>query len=211
MPSNSREQILQRIAAAEKGRLAVVEIPTAKDTDIYKPILPDAITCFKNELEAISGQCVLCNDESDLYTKLKEYVQKTNFPFLFCRDTYIASQLKSHDIAFSNNEDDFEAMQAGITGCEFLVARTGSVLVSSASQSGRQMNVFPPVHIVLAHVSQLVDYPENALTAIQEKYENSLPSTISTITGPSRTADIEKTLVLGAHGPKEFIVFLSNI
>jgi L-lactate dehydrogenase complex protein LldG len=56
-----------------------------------------------------------------------------------------------------------------------------------------------------------VDYPEDALVAMQEKYGNSLPSTISTITGPSRTADIEKTLVLGAHGPKEFIVFLVKV
>jgi len=101
-------------------------------------------------------------------------------------------------------------MQAGITGCEFLIARTGSVVVSSASLSGRQMNVFPPVHIVLAHISQLVNLPEDALIAMQEKYGITLPSTISTITGPSRTADIEKTLVLGAHGPKEFIVFLSK-
>ena len=92
-----------------------------------------------------------------------------------------------------------------------MVARTGSVLVSSASQSGRQLNVFPPIHIVLAHVSQLVNYLDEALVAIQQKYGNHLPSIISTITGPSRTADIEKTLVLGAHGPKEFVVFLSKM
>jgi len=92
-----------------------------------------------------------------------------------------------------------------------LVARTGSILVSSSSQSGRQLNVFPPIHIVLAHVSQLVNYLDDALISIQQKYGDDLPSAISTITGPSRTADIEKTLVLGAHGPKEFIVFLSKM
>jgi L-lactate dehydrogenase complex protein LldG len=83
--------------------------------------------------------------------------------------------------------------------------------VASASESGRQMNVFPPVHIVLAHVSQLVNYQEDALIAIHDKYGDSLPSSISTITGPSRTADIEKTLVLGAHGPKELVVFLCRV
>jgi len=208
MQSNSREEILQRIAAAEKGRLAFVEVPATESEEIYKPIVPDAVNCFKNELEAISGQCILCEDESDLYSKLSNFVQQHNFPYLYCRDSYITSQLEVFKIPTSNKESDFEAMQVGITGCEFLVARTGSVLVSSANQSGRQMTVFPPVHIVLAHVSQLVNYPVDALTAIQEKYGNSLPSTISTITGPSRTADIEKTLVLGAHGPKEFAVFL---
>ena len=142
---------------------------------------------------------------------LKIFVQQKSFPFLYCRDSYIATQLKTNEIPFSQDELNFEEMEAGITGCEFLVARTGSVLVSSASQSGRQMNVFPPVHIVLAHVSQLVDYLTDAFIYLHEKYGSELPSTISTITGPSRTADIEKTLVLGAHGPKEFIVFLSKI
>jgi L-lactate dehydrogenase complex protein LldG len=69
---------------------------------------------------------------------------------------------------------------------------------------------FHPFTFVLARVSQLVNYPEDALVGMQQKYNDKLPSLISTITGPSRTADIEKTLVLGAHGPKEFIVFLSK-
>jgi len=211
MQNNSRKEILQRIAAAGKGRLAFVNTTIGESNEIYKPILPNALTCFKNELETINGRCILCEDESDLYIKLKQLVQQQNFPSLFCRDSYIAEQLAKNGIPFSTDETDFETMQAGITGCEFLIARTGSVVVSSATQSGRQMNVFPPVHIVLAHISQLVNYPEDGLTSIQEKYGNSLPSTISTITGPSRTADIEKTLVLGAHGPKEFIVFLSKV
>jgi len=162
-------------------------------------------------MEAINGQCILCEDEADLYAKLKSYVEQKELPYIFCRDNYISNQLSLNSIPVSGEEKDFELMQAGITGCEFLVARTGSVLVSSASESGRQMTVFPPIHIVLAHVSQLVDYLEDALVTIQEKYGNALPSTISTITGPSRTADIEKTLVLGAHGPKELAVFLVKV
>lgn len=208
MPDSSRERIFKRIEAVRKGRLAFVEIPSSEL--IYKPISPDSVTCFKNEIEAINGLCILCDDESDVYLKLKSFVLEKKIPSIFCRDSYIASQLEKNEISFSQNPEQFIDMQAGITGCEFLIARTGSVLVSSASQSGRQMNVFPPIHIVLAHVSQLVDYVEDAMVAIQEKYGDNLPSSISTITGPSRTADIEKTLVLGAHGPKEFIVFLST-
>ena len=205
---SSRQRILQQIAEAGKKRPASIDIPILNRVEIYKPILPDKITCFRNELEIINGQCILCEDESDAYSKIKLFVEQKNFPYLYCRDSYISNQLKVYNITSSKKADDFEGMQAGITGCEFLVARTGSVLVSSFSESGRQMNVFPPVHIVLAHVSQLVNYPEDAFKAMQEKYGDSLPSTISTITGPSRTADIEKTLVLGAHGPKEFVVFL---
>jgi L-lactate dehydrogenase complex protein LldG len=209
--NSSRQEILERIAAAGKRRLAFVDRTPIDADSVCKPILPDEITCFKTELEAINGVCVICDDEADLYAKLKSFVTKKELPYLFCRDTYIASQLELNKILFSFDEAQFDAMQAGITGCEFLVARTGSVLVSSATQSGRQLNVFPPIHIVLAHVSQLVNYVEDALVAVQQKYGDNLPSIVSTITGPSRTADIEKTLVLGAHGPKEFIVFLSKM
>lgn len=210
--SSSRDEILKRIAAAGKGRLAFVYTQPLDDVQVvYKPILPDSVSCFKSELETVSGQCVLCDNESDMYAKLKTFVLEKNFPFVFCRENIISGKLLKNGIPLSNSETDFEGMQAGITGCEFLVARTGSVLISSASLSGRQMNVFPPVHIVLANVSQLVGFPEDALAALQLKYGEALPSIISTITGPSRTADIEKTLVLGAHGPKEFVVFLSKV
>ena len=209
MPADSsRENILFLLSDIRKRRLIADTVLPDHLPEIYKPITPDPLTCFKNELELINGSCIICENEDDLYSKLRSFVLKNNFPYLFCRDSYISNQLKANNIPFSMAETDFETMQAGITGCEFLIARTGSVVVSSASASGRQMNVFPPVHIVLAHVSQLVDYPEDAYIEMQNKYAEGLPSSISTITGPSRTADIEKTLVLGAHGPKEFLVFI---
>jgi L-lactate dehydrogenase complex protein LldG len=99
-------------------------------------------------------------------------------------------------------------VEVGITGCEFLIAHTGSALVSSAQKGGRQMFVYPPVHIIIASKNQLVDYLDKAYSGIRDKYKNDLPSQITLITGPSRTADIEKTLVLGAHGPRELRVFL---
>jgi L-lactate dehydrogenase complex protein LldG len=69
------------------------------------------------------------------------------------------------------------------------------------------MAVFPPVHIVIGYSSQIVMHVKDALNGMKLRYPK-LPSLITTITGPSRTADIEKTLILGAHGPKELYVFL---
>ena len=74
--------------------------------------------------------------------------------------------------------------------------------------SGRQAFVFPDAHIVVAFTSQLVNDLKDAFTKLKKKYEPRLPSMITLITGPSRTADIEKTLVMGVHGPKELYVFL---
>lgn len=211
MRTDSRREILNNIAAIRSKRVAAIDIPTTGDDAIYKPILPDSLTCFVSELEAVSGQCIVCNDETELYFKLAEFVHSRGFPYLFCRDSQIEKQLIQHTIACSNNPADFEQMQAGITPCELLIARTGSVLMSSEGASGRQMTVFPPVHIIVAKTSQLVNYLTDAYVWLQKKYGSELPSMLTTITGPSRTADIEKTLVLGAHGPKELVVFLSKI
>ena len=209
--NKSRQEILGRISAINNSARASEQNTSFKNEEIYKPIVPDAISCFKTELEAISGQCIVCNNEQELVQQLKDVLSAKGLPVLFCRDKAIAEFLKKNDIPTTELDADFETMEAGITDCEFLIARTGSLLVTSAGDSGRQMNVFPPVHIVLGKSDQLVDYPENALDAVREKYTDNLPSTITTISGPSRTADIEKTLVLGAHGPKELIVFLSVV
>ncbi|MFW5758527.1 MAG: LutC/YkgG family protein [Bacteroidota bacterium] len=95
-----------------------------------------------------------------------------------------------------------------ITGCEYLIARTGSIMTSSALGGGRKSYIYPSVHIVFARRSQLVFDLKDAFARLKDKYKNNgLPSMISLITGPSRTADIEKTLVMGAHGPEQLFVF----
>ena len=97
---------------------------------------------------------------------------------------------------------------ASITTCDTLVARTGSIVLSSATESGRSTSVYAPVHICIAYTSQLVYDIKDALVSVQLKYGANLPSLITLATGPSRTADIEKTLIVGVHGPKEVFLFL---
>lgn len=100
-----------------------------------------------------------------------------------------------------------EACDAGLSECDALVAQTGSVVVSSRSAGGRALSVLPPHHVVLARRDQLVPDLPQALAMIQKKYGDHYPSMISFITGPSRTGDIERILVLGAHGPKKLTIF----
>ena len=95
-----------------------------------------------------------------------------------------------------------------ITGCDCLVARTGSIVMTAAQKSGRNTSVYAPVHICIAYSNQLVYDVKDALQVVKDKYQQSLPSLITFATGPSRTADIEKTLVVGVHGPKEVYLFL---
>ncbi len=105
-------------------------------------------------------------------------------------------------------KDALEACDAGLTVCEALVAQTGSILVSSATCGGRALSVLPPVHVVVATPDQLVATLADAFDLVRERHSGELPSMLSFITGPSRTGDIERILVLGAHGPKELVVIL---
>ena len=106
------------------------------------------------------------------------------------------------------DKNALEACDAGLTECESLIAQTGSVCVTSRSSGGRALSVLPPHHVVIASRGQLVADLSAAYERLAEKYGASYPSFISFISGPSRTGDIERILVLGAHGPKKLTVLL---
>ena len=103
---------------------------------------------------------------------------------------------------------EMESCDAAITGCDFLIAQTGSLLVSGPSAGGRALSVLPPHHVVVARASQMVPDLATALQQARLRYASQWPSFLSFITGPSRTGDIERILVLGAHGPKRVTIFL---
>ncbi len=110
--------------------------------------------------------------------------------------------------AESFDKNALEACDAGITACDAAIAQTGSILVSSATCGGRALSILPHVHIVIVMLDQIVGTLGDALDAIRTRHAGRMPSMLSFITGPSRTGDIERILVLGAHGPKELFVIL---
>jgi L-lactate utilization protein LutC len=103
---------------------------------------------------------------------------------------------------------DFANFAVGITAVDFLVARTGSLVLSSATAGGRRLSVLPPLHVAIATTDQLVISLDEAMAGYQQRREYDRSSYATIITGPSRTSDIEKILVLGAHGPKRLAVIV---
>jgi L-lactate dehydrogenase complex protein LldG len=101
---------------------------------------------------------------------------------------------------------ELEKCDAGFSECDAIIAQTGTVLVTNRSAGGRALSVLPPHHVVLVRRSQLVPDLTAAYDLLKRKYGSQYPSMISFITGPSRTGDIERILVLGAHGPKKLSI-----
>ena len=103
---------------------------------------------------------------------------------------------------------DLEKVPVSITTCDALIAQTGSIFLTSKSCGGRAISILPPHHIVLATKEQLLSDLPAAYKYMQEKYADGYPSMMTLVTGPSRTGDIERILVLGAHGPRKLTVIL---
>lgn len=164
---------------------------------------------FARNLVLVKGKFVYCPNQKELILALRILTHEEHWERVFCFEPAIRELVDHAGISYSVDQESFKEAEAAITGCEFLVARTGSIMVSSAQGSGRRVFAHTPVHIVIGRTSQLVNEIGDALAGIKGKYSE-MPSQVSLITGPSRTADIEKTLVFGAHGPRDLYVFLLN-
>ncbi|UEG55328.1 lactate utilization protein [Mucilaginibacter daejeonensis] len=184
--------------------------PNLEDQPLYGTLGEDESleVMFAEELIAVSGQFVFCEDEIQFIESLLNLAEQRQWRKIYCWEPALQQLLDTYDYPFYQTDKDFDQAEVGFTLCEALVARNGSVLLSNGNMAGRRLSIYPPVHIVLAYTSQLVLDLKDGFKLLQDKYRQRLPSMITTVTGPSRTADIEKTLVLGAHGPKELFVFL---
>ena len=205
--STTKEQVLKQIrdALIDKSDNPFPDIDF--ESSVYNEITESLDITFAEAFNEVSGNFVYCADESDFILNFDQIAINRKWNNIFCIDTDLLTILKNSKLSVSSAENDFLQQKVGITKCEFLIARLGSIMVSSKQMSGRRMNVYPEVHVIIAYASQLVEDLKHALKLIRNKYDT-MPSMISLITGPSRTADIEKTLVMGAHGPKEIYVFL---
>jgi L-lactate dehydrogenase complex protein LldG len=206
--STSREKILKKIRNALISSTDTPYASIDQDADVFSRTDDPLEIQFATALNSAAGKFIYCENEGEFVHKIQYLIKDKNWESLYCGEPRIAELFRQGSIPFETGHEKIRTTRAGVTQCEFLIARLGSVLVSSAQLSGRRSFAYPDTHIVLGYTSQLVSDIKDALKEMKVKYQNGLPSMISLITGPSRTADIEKTLVMGAHGPKELFVFL---
>jgi L-lactate dehydrogenase complex protein LldG len=206
--TTSKEKILKKIRKAliHKSALEIGDIDN--DSEIFTSSEEPLEIQFAQNFSALNGKFIFCENETEFLENIDWIAKDNDWKNLFCLEPKLKELLHKGKINFSDKETDLLSTDIGITFCECLIARTGSVMITSKQASGRRLPIFANFHIVIAYTSQLLENVKDGIKYIREKYNDQLPSMISTISGPSRTADIEKTLVQGAHGPKEIFVFL---
>ena len=204
--STTREKVLKAIRNALIEPSESPFLHTDFESQIFAESndLPEVV--FAEEFTKIGGVFVYCENQTEFEHNFKALIQQNHWDDLFCFEGEVQEMLKNAGISYHTSTDNLAEIKVGITPCEYLLARTGSIMVSTRNQTGRRLHAIPDVHIVVTKSNQMVYDLKDAFKLIKQSSE-SLPSMISVITGASRTADIEKTLVMGAHGPREIFVF----
>lgn len=205
--SPSKESILKKIRQALSHSTPIPFPQSEGNQPVFPPSMQELEVEFAEQFNALQGRFIFCVNLQELAFQFSSLVKKRDWQKIYCVEEKL-KQLAGISIEERFVSTDLAGCHASVTGCECLVARTGSIVMSAAQASGRTTSVYAPVHICIAFTSQLVYDVKDALVLLKEKYNSKLPSLIIFATGPSRTADIEKTLVVGVHGPGEVYCFL---
>jgi L-lactate dehydrogenase complex protein LldG len=189
----ARDNILERVRTALRIPAHQPLPPT--NAPIFPPVTnPEAR--FREEFAALKGEFIESPETL------------TGFLKGFKKIATDGSDLVSKAVGVANASE--RECDLGVTSCDCLVAQTGSVIVSTVSAGGRALSVLPPTHLVIARREQIVPDLATAMALLRKRYNKHWPSALSVITGPSRTADIEKILVMGAHGPKHLALYFAD-
>lgn len=208
--SGSRELILQRIRTGLKVQIPVP--PPMSDEAMIFPPVEDPMARFQQECKTNLMELTITQDAGASAQQIVSVLNSLPEGEVYVQDAPSLRQLMQmaatpRTIRWSSEGPPRETDQATISLAEALVAQTGSVFVS-ASCGGRGISVVAPCHLVFATTSQLVPDLKTALGNAARKGLLQNNSFACMISGSSRTADIEKILVQGAHGPVRLAVVL---
>ena len=206
-----REQILQRIGAAL--RTPSPHRSDAVSGEFFEPIT-NSLERFQQECAGNLMECTLTSDSASSALQLAKVLDSLPEGEVFVQDDPMLRQIlptanPARPIQWSSEGAPREASQATITLADALIAQTGSILVS-ASCGGRGASIIAPCHIVYATLAQLVPDLQTALANAYRQGILDRNSFACVISGSSRTADIEKILIQGAHGPRRLVVILQR-
>lgn len=211
--SKSRENILRKVRERLEGHnlsMPYLEADKLNSDAIYPHTALSPEEHFAEAFISAGGKFVYCDNEQELLENIYTLYENRSWTDIVCTEDRILHLFHNNKMTIVKPITGPGEADACITGCECLLSRSGSILFSSGQFKGRSSTVYYPVHLVIAYADQIAVDIAEGLEVIRAKYGGSLPSMVNMNTGPSRTADIEKTLVTGVHGPGEVFCFFVN-
>ena len=219
MTEDARAEILARIRAALNLSSSVAVAPQERTAVVRSSAFDDTIAdelCsrFARELAAVGGEAIIVREDGidALAFVVAERVALLGHHAVAAqRDPFAqsaASQIPAVDLVdlTGASADALEKADCAIIGAEWLIANTGSAVVHLTTYEDRMLPYLPPACIIVGRVSQLT----SSLNGDALRADDGERGERVIVTGPSRTADIEKTVVLGAHGPGSLTVIIAR-
>ena len=114
------------------------------------------------------------------------------------------------DVFGGNFREAGHVPDSGVTFCNFCMADSGTVVLESTDENIRLATTLPEVHFVIADPAKILKDNLAAVPTMTELHQGDDPQFVAYITGPSRTADVERVLTIGCHGPRELHILLVN-
>jgi L-lactate dehydrogenase complex protein LldG len=217
----SRDAILQRIrkglSNAAAAGFAGLDLPPVPQVWPRETSDPNALAeRFAKELTAVAGEVVRCATMAEARQQLAQLMQGANWTTLGAVDRPLAreltAELPADRVAWAKSDwqpRQMAELPVGLITADVLLADTGTCMIPCATAQERLMCYLPPACIVVAKVEQIAEHLPAAWGEIAGRCADpKLTGEFVLVTGPSRTADIEKILILGVHGPKRLVVLL---
>ena len=222
---SGREAILSRI----RNSLAVDDDDTTRQTRVKERLFsaPVGIIPQRGQLEK-AEKCKLFTEKAEsvqtTVDNVKSLGEVPNAVAKYLRDNNLPSVLQMGDntelesIPWKNSPHlqiersiNTDAETVAISHAHSGVAETGTIVLNSGKENPTGNNFLPQAHIVVIDANTIEGDFESTWSKIRKKFgKGILPRTVNMITGPSRSADIEQTLLLGAHGPRALHIIIVN-
>jgi L-lactate dehydrogenase complex protein LldG len=219
--NEARNEIMQSIRShlAASPSVASHQAPPPAATDDVpgvENINRSPVEAFCARLESVGGHCIIARDEDesagtlssvigDLQTKgAGKRVALSDAALVLA----LAQRISAEEITVGPATSDLFNYDVGVTTAQAGIAETGTLILEAEKERHRLVSLLPPVHIAIVRARDIHLTIGDALTSLHGGDQNQLSRAITFITGPSRTADIELTLTVGVHGPKELYVII---
>jgi len=212
----SRDTILQRLRGELSNYPPVGEPEPVEVWPRENPSAEEMAERFAKELAEVHGELLRCASIEDAQRQLAELAAGARWTALGAMDRPMvrqaAADLTAEMVQWAKADwppRRIAELSASVIEADGLLADTGSCLIACPSAEDRLLCYLPPACVVIARADQLAEHLPAAWPSIAPRAADpNLGGEFLIVTGPSRTADIEKLLILGVHGPKRLVVIL---
>ena len=205
--ANAKERMLKSVRDALIERAPSPFRELDFETSVYHDFKNGLDIEFAENFIRNGGKFVYCESIQDTVDSLRFFTQQENWDKIYCAEETLQRLLMHAGLPFTNNPNELIVRKVGMMTCDFLIARTGSIMFSSQSLSGRRIFSVLDTQIVVATVEQIQPDLQSAFKLIKDKFTVKMPSMFSIVNGLSKVEDIDGDVQQG-FGSKQFFLFL---